>query len=165
MSQDWVIYKELIKVKVMVSVWKTAVCVAACLVASGHAAAAAPEGQLQGVGLGSLRLVDESEGMKVRGLSSRSYSMGVASLSVLIYDPATGSQTNIDIAHFSNSSSEATVSDPTSTAVEGVVGFTGLGIEIGGFRANLSQGALFFGGQSATQGNFSVNSLNVPRFR
>lgn len=94
-----------------------------------------------------------------------SYSMGVASLSALIYDPATGSQTNIDIAHFSNSDSTATVSDPTSAAVEGVVGFTGLGIEIGGFRANLSEGALFFGGQSATQGNFSVNSLNVPRFQ
>lgn len=117
------------------------------------------------LGLSALRECGDSQGMLVRGKSSRSYSMGVASLSALIYDPATGSQTNIDIAHFSNSDSTATVSDPTSAAVEGVVGFTGLGIEIGGFRANLSEGALFFGGQSATQGNFSVNSLNVPRFQ
>lgn len=121
--------------------------------------------RLSEIGLASLQVCDDADAMRVRGKSSRSYSMGVASLSALIYDPATGSQTNIDIAFFSNSESTATVSDPTSAAVEGVVGFTGLGIEIGGFRASLSQGALFFGGQSATQGRFSVDALNVPRFQ
>jgi hypothetical protein len=139
--------------------------IALTLITAGFSEAKNPELSFRDIGLGGLEVCDDAQGMRVRGQSSRSYSMGVASLSVLIYDPATGSQTNIDIAHFSNSESSAMVSDPTSAAVEGVVGFTGLGIEIGGFRANLSQGALFFGGQTATQGNFSVHSLNVPRFR
>jgi hypothetical protein len=143
----------------------TAICFVGCFALTVQAFAGDSDARLYNVGLGSLQIVDEAAGMLVRGQSSKSYSMGVASLSVLIYDPATGSQTNIDIAQFSNSSSDATVSDPTSAAVEGVVGFTGLAIEIGGFRANLSQGALFYGGQSATQGSFSINSLNVPRFR
>ncbi len=132
---------------------------------AGSATAASPSYGPRDIGLGALEICGEADAMQIRGQSSRSYSMGVASLSALIYDPATGSQTNIDIAFFSNSESTATVSDPTSAAVEGVVGFTGLGIEIGGFRASLSQGALFFGGQSATQGMFSVNALNVPQFR
>lgn len=139
--------------------------VALGLVWVGPATAKDSELRLSEIGLASLQVCDDAVAMQVRGKSSRSYSMGVASLSVLVYDPATGSQTNIDIAHFSNSESTATVSDPTSAAVEGVVGFTGLGIEIGGFRASLSQGALFFGGQSATQGRFSVDALNVPRFQ
>lgn len=139
--------------------------VALGLVCVGPATAKDSELRLSEIGLASLQVCDDADAMRVRGKSSRSYSMGVASLSALIYDPATGSQTNIDIAFFSNSESTATVSDPTSAAVEGVVGFTGLGIEIGGFRASLSQGALFFGGQSATQGRFSVDALNVPRFQ
>ncbi len=139
--------------------------VALGLVWIGPATAKDSELRLSEIGLASLQVCDDADAMRVRGKSSRSYSMGVASLSALIYDPATGSQTNIDIAFFSNSESTATVSDPTSAAVEGVVGFTGLGIEIGGFRASLSQGALFFGGQSATQGRFSVDALNVPRFQ
>jgi len=144
-------------------------CVVSCLAIGlgvvGSATAKTPNDSLKAIGLSALEACDDADAMRIRGQSSRSYSMGVASLSVLIYDPATGSQTNIDIAHFSNSESTATVSDPTSAAVEGVVGFTGLGIEIGGFRASLSQGALFFGGQSATQGMFSGNALNVPQFR
>ncbi|HBJ37579.1 MAG TPA: hypothetical protein DDZ51_23050 [Planctomycetaceae bacterium] len=151
--------------KNMLSLRTVLSCIAIGLVAAGNASAKGPDFRLTDVGLGSLQACDDADAMRVRGKSSRSYSMGVASLSVLIYDPATGSQTNIDIAQFANSESSAMVSDPTSAAVEGVVGFTGLGIEIGGFRASLSQGALFFGGQSATQGAFSVNALNVPRFQ
>lgn len=134
------------------------------LLASGSALAAEPL-TLGSLGLGSLRPVSDRAGLEVRGMSSRAYSMSVASLSALIYDPATGSQTNVDIAHFSNSESSAAVGNSATAATEGVVGFTGLDIAIGNFRATLSPGALFVGGQSAGNGNFAVQNLNVPRFR
>jgi len=134
------------------------------LMASGSAVAADPL-SLGSLGLSGLRPVSDRAGLQVRGMSSRAYSMSVASLSALIYDPATGSQTNVDIAHFSNSESQAFGGNSATAATEGVVGFTGLDIAIGGFRATISPGALFVGGQSAGGGAFAVGNLNVPRFR
>lgn len=143
--------------------WMPGLVLAALLATAGQRSCSADD-SLAAFGLQGLNRITDAQAMQVRGMSSRSYSMGVASLSALIFDPATGTQVNIDIANFSNSESTGSVSTASSSAVEGVVGFTGLDIQVGGFRASLSPGALFFGGQSGAGGGFSVNSLNVPRF-
>lgn len=118
-------------------------------------------------GLGDLQVVSDHQGEAIRGEASRAYSMSVASISALIYDPATGSQTNIDLAHFSNSESTGTVSNPSTAATEGALGLTGFAIEVGTFKATIGQSAVFVGGQSGAgpAGSYTFQSLNVPRFR
>jgi len=116
-----------------------------------------------GLGLDSVQIVSEKEGMQVRGLSSNSAAMSVNSLAGLIYDPGTGSQTNFEAASFNSSSSDQTVNTANSSGAEAAIGMTGLSLEVGTFSASMSQFALFAGGQSATQGAFTF-SLNVPNF-
>lgn len=118
-------------------------------------------------GLGDLQVVSDQQGESIRGEASRAYSMSVASISALIYDPATGSQTNIDLAHFSNSEATGTAGNPSTAATEGALGLTGFDIEVGTFKASIGQSAVFVGGQSGAgrAGSFTFQSLNVPRFR
>jgi len=119
--------------------------------------------ELSGLGLGSMQVVSEQDGMQVRGLSSTSAAMSVNSLAGLIYDPATGSQSNFEAASFNSSSSAQTVNTANSSGAEAAIGSTALTMEVGTFSASMSQFALFAGGQSATQGAFTF-SLNVPSF-
>lgn len=119
--------------------------------------------ELRGLGLDSIQAVSEQEGLQVRGLSSLSSAMSVNSLAGLIYDPATGSQTNFEAASFNNGSSEQTVNTANSSGAEASIGMTALSMEVGLFSASVSQFALFSGGQSGAQGTFSF-SLNVPSF-
>ncbi|HBJ37580.1 MAG TPA: hypothetical protein DDZ51_23055 [Planctomycetaceae bacterium] len=120
--------------------------------------------ELRGLGLDSMQVVSENEGMQVRGLSSSSAAMSVNSLAGLFYDPATGSQTNFEAASFNSSSSAQTVNTANSSGAEAAIGATALSLEVGTFSASMSQFALFAGGQSANQGAFTF-SLNVPSFK
>jgi len=119
--------------------------------------------ELSGLGLDSMQVVSEQDGLQVRGLSSKSGAMSVNSLAGLIYDPATGSQTNFEAASFNSSSSAQTVNTPNSSGAEAATGMTALSLEVGLFSASISQFALFAGGQSGSQGAFTF-SLNVPSF-
>lgn len=119
---------------------------------------------LLGLGLDSMQVVSEQEGMQVRGLSSSSAAMSVNSLAGLIYDPGTGSQSNFEAASFNSSDSQQTVNTANSSGAEASVGSTALTMDVGSFSASMSQFALFAGGQSANQGAFTF-SLNVPSFK
>lgn len=119
---------------------------------------------LLGLGLDSMQVVSEQEGMQVRGLSSNSAAMSVNSLAGLIFDPGTGSQSNFEAASFNSSSSNQTVNTANSSGAEASVGATALTMDVGSFSASVSQFALFAGGQSANQGAFTF-SLNVPSFK
>lgn len=119
---------------------------------------------LLGLGLDSMQVVSEQEGMQVRGLSSSSAAMSVNSLAGLIYDPLTGSQSNFEAASFNRSENDQTVSTASSSGAEASVGATALTMDVGTFSASISQFALFAGGQSANQGAFTF-SLNVPDFK
>lgn len=119
---------------------------------------------LLGLGLDSMQVVSEQEGMQVRGLSSSSAAMSVNSLAGLIYDPGTGSQSNFEAASFNSSESQQTVNTANSSGAEASVGSTALTMDVGSFSASMSQFALFAGGQSANQGAFTF-SLNVPSFK
>lgn len=119
---------------------------------------------LLGLGLDSMQVVSEQEGMQVRGLSSSSAAMSVNSLAGLIYDPGTGSQSNFEAASFNSSDSQQTVNTANSSGAEASVGATALTMDVGSFSASMSQFALFAGGQSANQGAFTF-SLNVPSFK
>lgn len=119
---------------------------------------------LLGLGLDSMQVVSEQEGMQVRGLSSSSAAMSVNSLAGLIYDPGTGSQSNFEAASFNSSDSQQTVNTANSSGAEASVGATALTMDVGSFSASVSQFALFAGGQSANQGAFTF-SLNVPDFK
>ncbi len=125
--------------------------------------ASEPAGLL-GLGLDSMQVVSEQEGMQVRGLSSSSAAMSVNSLAGLIYDPGTGSQSNFEAASFNSSDSQQTVNTANSSGAEASVGATALTMDVGSFSASMSQFALFAGGQSANQGAFTF-SLNVPSFK
>jgi len=122
------------------------------------------EPSLAQFGLSELRPVSDNAGMKVRGSASRAYSMSVASVSALLYDPETGSQVNIDLAHFSNTTAEGAVNEPSTAASEGVLGLTGMTIAVGNRTFQIGPAAVFVGGQSAANGAFGVLNLNVPRF-
>jgi len=124
----------------------------------------AQEGSLASLGLSSLQRISDQKGAMVRGSSSTAYSMSVASGSALLYDPETGSQVNIDVANFANSSSDGVVNERSTAASEAAVGLTGLNVMVGNRSFQIGPMAVFSGGQGAGNGSFGVLNLNVPRF-
>lgn len=124
----------------------------------------AQEPSLASLGLSSLQRISDQSGAMVRGASSTAYSMSVASVSALLYDPDTGSQVNIDLAHFSNSSGSGVVNERSTAASEAALGLTGLSFMVGNRSFQIGPMAVFSGGQGAGNGAFGVLNLNIPRF-
>lgn len=117
------------------------------------------------LGLSAIRQLPDDDGMLVRGRSSTATSLSVVSLSALIHDPVTGSQTHVDIVEFNRSTSSMTGSQSASAGSESVAGTTGLFIEIGQFQASLGPSLMFAGGQAAGGGNFQLQYLSIPSFQ
>ena len=127
-------------------------------------AIASEPAELAGLGLAAMQEVSEQDGMQVRGLSAASASLSVASMSGLLFDPVSGDQVNIDLSQLTTSSGQMTGNEGSSAGGEAAVGFTGMAFDVNDFSATLSQSALFAGGQTAANGSFNINLLNVPSF-
>lgn len=132
------------------------------VLAGGVAARASEPAGLDGLGLGDIQAISESEGTQVRGLAASSSASGLSSLGAIFYDTSSGSKANIDLVNFSAGGEDGGAPGDTVSAqnFNAIGSTTALEITFPGAAAGLS--AFSAGGSSQSQANGTVTPFTVP---
>jgi hypothetical protein len=123
---------------------------------------------LAGLGLGNLQPVSEEAGMEVRGLSASAQGMSMATATLLLIDPNSGSKVSFDASSFNFASDEnAGVDEVGTTSTAANLVFPALSLDTDNegvtFAGDVTTGALFSQGQGAGGGATGF-TFTLPTF-